>query len=104
MKQKKEEAVSSHSDNRMSRLGLKRLLTTDSALSTSSLANKLPRLPHTQQPCLVRGLHGTSNKNRGWEGTVDGFVGAVGGTPLIRLARLSHETGRNIFGKAEFMK
>jgi len=33
----------------------------------------------------------------------DGFVGAVGGTPLIRLARLSEETGCNILGKAEFM-
>ena len=33
----------------------------------------------------------------------DGFVGAVGGTPLIRLARLSEETGCEIFGKAEFM-
>lgn len=33
----------------------------------------------------------------------DGFVGAVGGTPLIRLACLSEETGCEIFGKAEFM-
>ena len=33
----------------------------------------------------------------------DGFVGAVGGTPLIRLARLSEETGCEILGKAEFM-
>jgi cysteine synthase A len=33
----------------------------------------------------------------------DGFVGAVGGTPLIRLARLSEETGCTILGKAEFM-
>lgn len=33
----------------------------------------------------------------------DGFVGAVGNTPLIRLARLSEETGCEIFGKAEFM-
>ncbi|KAG0235601.1 Cysteine synthase 1 [Actinomortierella wolfii] len=34
---------------------------------------------------------------------VDGFVGAVGNTPLIRLNRLSKETGSNIFAKAEFM-
>jgi cysteine synthase A len=33
----------------------------------------------------------------------DGFVGAVGNTPLIRLARLSAETGCEILGKAEFM-
>jgi cysteine synthase A len=33
----------------------------------------------------------------------DGFVGAVGNTPLIRLRRLSEETGCNILGKAEFM-
>jgi len=34
---------------------------------------------------------------------VDGFVGAVGKTPLIRLKRLSEETGCNILAKAEFM-
>ncbi len=33
----------------------------------------------------------------------DGFTGAVGGTPLIRLRRLSEETGCEILGKAEFM-
>jgi cysteine synthase A len=32
-----------------------------------------------------------------------GFVGAVGNTPLIRLRRLSEETGCEILGKAEFM-
>jgi cysteine synthase A len=32
-----------------------------------------------------------------------GFVGAVGNTPLIRLERLSAETGCEILGKAEFM-
>jgi cysteine synthase len=35
--------------------------------------------------------------------TADGFVGAVGNTPLIRLKRLSEETGCDILGKAEFM-
>jgi len=35
--------------------------------------------------------------------TVDGFAGAVGNTPLLRLTRLSAETGCNILGKAEFM-
>ena len=33
----------------------------------------------------------------------DGFVGAVGATPLIRLHRMSAETGCEILGKAEFM-
>ena len=34
---------------------------------------------------------------------VEGFAGAVGNTPLIRLERLSEETGCDILGKAEFM-
>jgi cysteine synthase A len=33
----------------------------------------------------------------------DGFTGAVGNTPLIRLRRLSEETRCEILGKAEFM-
>ncbi len=33
----------------------------------------------------------------------DGFTGSIGNTPLIRLARLSEETGCEILGKAEFM-
>lgn len=33
----------------------------------------------------------------------DGFVGAIGNTPLIRLSKLSHETGCEILGKAEFL-
>jgi cysteine synthase A len=35
--------------------------------------------------------------------TFDGFAGAVGNTPLIRLKRLSEETGCEILGKAEFL-
>jgi cysteine synthase len=35
--------------------------------------------------------------------SVSGFTGAVGNTPLIRLARVSAETGCEILGKAEFM-
>lgn len=31
---------------------------------------------------------------------VSGFVGAIGNTPLIRLNRLSQQTGCNIYGKA----
>jgi cysteine synthase len=34
---------------------------------------------------------------------VDGFSGAVGNTPLIRLRGVSDETGCEILGKAEFM-
>jgi len=33
----------------------------------------------------------------------DGFAGAVGNTPLIRLGSLSRETGCEILGKAEFL-
>jgi cysteine synthase A len=33
----------------------------------------------------------------------DGFIGAIGNTPLIRLRKISEETGCNILGKAEFM-
>ncbi|MGE5617196.1 MAG: cysteine synthase A [Bacillota bacterium] len=33
----------------------------------------------------------------------EGFAGAVGNTPLIRLRRLSEETGCEILGKAEFL-
>ncbi|KAF9584483.1 hypothetical protein BGW38_006299 [Lunasporangiospora selenospora] len=34
---------------------------------------------------------------------VNGFVGAIGNTPLIRLNQVSEETGCNIYAKAEFM-
>ena len=33
----------------------------------------------------------------------DGFIGTIGRTPLIRLGRLSDETGCEILGKAEFL-
>ncbi|MEO6954453.1 MAG: cysteine synthase A [Polyangia bacterium] len=35
--------------------------------------------------------------------TRQGFAGAIGDTPLIRLGRLSDETGCEILGKAEFL-
>ena len=35
--------------------------------------------------------------------TRDGFAGSVGNTPLIRLKKLSEETGCEILGKAEFL-
>lgn len=34
---------------------------------------------------------------------LDGFTGAIGNTPLLRLGKLSAETGCEILGKAEFM-
>ncbi|KAH0547792.1 Cysteine synthase 1 [Glutinoglossum americanum] len=37
------------------------------------------------------------------QGVVNGLVGAIGNTPLIRLNHLSQETGCEILGKAEFM-
>ena len=40
---------------------------------------------------------------KGRAGVVDGFWGAVGQTPLIRLRRASAATGCEILGKAEFM-
>ncbi|KAL1999744.1 hypothetical protein VTN02DRAFT_4076 [Thermoascus thermophilus] len=36
------------------------------------------------------------------QGSVNGLTEAIGNTPLIRLKRLSEETGCNILGKAEF--
>ena len=33
----------------------------------------------------------------------NGFIGAIGNTPLIRLVRASEETGCDILGKAEFL-
>jgi cysteine synthase A len=33
----------------------------------------------------------------------DGFAGAIGNTPLIRLPKLSAAIGRDIFGKAEYL-
>ncbi|OBT63494.1 cysteine synthase [Pseudogymnoascus sp. 23342-1-I1] len=37
------------------------------------------------------------------QGVVKGLVGAIGNTPLIRLNKLSEQTGCEILGKAEFM-
>ncbi|KAL8865658.1 MAG: hypothetical protein Q9198_009219, partial [Flavoplaca austrocitrina] len=36
------------------------------------------------------------------QGHVNGFVGAIGNTPMIRMKRLSDETGCEVLGKAEF--
>jgi len=37
-------------------------------------------------------------------GIVQGFAGAIGNTPLIRLDGPSRTTGCEILGKAEFMR
>ncbi|KAJ3293427.1 Cysteine synthase 1 [Borealophlyctis nickersoniae] len=39
----------------------------------------------------------------GTQGVVRGFTGAIGNTPLVRLNKLSEETGCEILGKAEWM-
>lgn len=44
-----------------------------------------------------------SDVTRHFSKPVDGFTGAIGNTPLIRLKTLSSQTGCDIFGKAEFM-
>jgi cysteine synthase len=49
----------------------------------------------------IRGKLRISGRNK--LSVVNGFIGAVGNTPLIRLHRLSEETGCEILGKAEFM-
>ncbi|KAI9025843.1 cysteine synthase [Phycomyces nitens] len=36
-------------------------------------------------------------------GITNGFIGAIGNTPLLRLKKLSEETGSEILAKAEFM-
>nr|WPS94674.1 cysteine synthase [Naematelia aurantialba] len=46
---------------------------------------------------------GYATSTLGYGREVEGFVGAIGNTPLIRLNRLSEETGCNILAKAEFM-
>jgi hypothetical protein len=61
-------------------------------------------------PATLLSLHRSSSAvaSRRWStfnnGLVEGFPGAVGNTPLIKLRGLSEETGCEILGKAEFMK
>ncbi|ELR18853.1 uncharacterized protein ACA1_036870, partial [Acanthamoeba castellanii str. Neff] len=59
-------------------------------------------------PATLLSLHRSSSFSRRWStfnnGLVEGFPGAVGNTPLIKLRGLSEETGCEILGKAEFMK
>ncbi|CDG38865.1 MULTISPECIES: cysteine synthase A [Asaia] len=39
----------------------------------------------------------------GWQHPSEGMIGAIGGTPLIRLKLASEATGCEIYGKAEFI-
>ncbi|KAI5799234.1 tryptophan synthase beta subunit-like PLP-dependent enzyme [Peziza echinospora] len=62
------------------------------------------------RPVFRRGLATASDLSNPYnvkvsqaQGTVNGLVGAIGNTPLLRLKKLSEETGCDIYGKAEFM-
>ncbi|KAL8943694.1 MAG: hypothetical protein Q9216_000893 [Gyalolechia sp. 2 TL-2023] len=68
--------------------GLRRFATT--AYRTAELASKMD----ASNPYGVQ-----LSKAQGY---VNGFVGAIGNTPLIRMKRLSDETGCEVLGKAEF--
>jgi hypothetical protein len=90
-------------------------------LSPLSILHNLPPhlAPHTMLRSALRPItHGLASRGvvRSMASTthavpglsiggseVHGFVGAIGNTPLIRLAKLSEETGCNILAKAEFM-
>src|SRR5258708_484291 len=60
-----------------------------------------PRLARRPRPSR-RPRH-ARRRRRGLRVSPDGLLGAVRNTPLMRLKRLSEETGCDIFGKAEFM-
>ncbi len=87
---------------------------TPRSLTPSRRAGSL--LLHTTAPSfspatllsLHRGSSSAAVVSRRWStfnnGLVEGFPGAVGNTPLIKLRGLSEETGCEILGKAEFMK
>ncbi len=55
---------------------------------------------------MLGGARGALPAGRAVGGTMaiqNGFSGSIGNTPLIRLAKLSEETGCEILGKAEFL-
>lgn len=78
------------------------------------MASSLPRTLTSLARSSVRALH-TSASTASTSSTlspvaaahmrpVNGFVGAIGNTPLIRLNKISQETGCEVLGKAEFME
>ncbi|KAJ1730308.1 Cysteine synthase 1 [Coemansia biformis] len=52
---------------------------------------------------LGRRLYSAASRHVTSARPTDGFVGAIGNTPLVRIGSLSKETGCEILGKAEFM-
>lgn len=71
-----------------------------------SRVTALPRLAPLASRALSTSTAAPSfaGVERKYAGPVPGFVGAVGDTPLLRMAKLSQETGAEIYGKAEFME
>src|SRR4051794_35687435 len=66
-----------------------------------------PLNPPPEQPQIIIQRGGTMSAVESPQTpmhVVDGFAGAVGNTPLIRLRRASAATGCEILGKAEFME
>ncbi|TKY86577.1 hypothetical protein EX895_004726 [Sporisorium graminicola] len=79
------------------------------------MASALPRSLTGLARSSVRALHSTASIAAASTSTlspvaaahmrpVNGFVGAIGNTPLIRLNKISEETGCEVLGKAEFME
>lgn len=54
---------------------------------------------------LIKAARKTSRlmTTQAWTSPVNGFAGAIGNTPLIKIECLSKETGCDLYGKAEFM-
>ncbi|CAK7265735.1 Cysteine synthase 1 [Sporothrix epigloea] len=88
----------------MFRAGLRRLTAAPASgafrpalFSVSASSSFATSAPATANPPSQHTLNVSSA-----QGIVDGFVGAIGNTPLVRLRHLSEQTGCEILGKAEF--
>jgi len=56
------------------------------------------------QVCRLQRIRAAASVSTRQASTIaDGFLGAIGNTPLIKLQNISAETGCNVYGKAEFM-
>ena len=64
-----------------------------------------PALLAVAQRGLVRSgtSSATHSLRHAYGKAADGFIGAIGNTPLIKLRSISKETGCDVYGKAEFM-
>ncbi|KAN0060586.1 hypothetical protein ACQY0O_007238 [Thecaphora frezii] len=69
----------------------------------SCLRTALPRALPLRLPALARASSTLPPVAAAHLHPVSGFVGAIGNTPLLRLNKLSAETGSEIYAKAEFM-